>query len=413
MGLNNKPKELTIAQQLEIFKQNAIDVLPDEELKAKLEKSNLNKVPLRIKFGADPTTCDIHLGHTVILKKLKSLQLLGHTIVFIIGDFTAMIGDPTGRSETRKRLSKDEVLKNAENYQNQISKILDISKIELHYNGDWLNDMSLCEMIDLSSRYTVARILERADFKERFENQKDISIVEFLYPLFQGYDSVVTRSDVEIGGSDQRFNLLVGRALQKSYNQEMQVIMTMPLLVGTDGVQKMSKSYGNYIGIDEPPSEIFGKIMSISDELMLEYYRLLTNISQSELSLLINGIKAGEIHPRKAKSELAKSIVSEYYGEEKAAEAEHDFEKLFKFKEIPDLDLEEIEWNEEEINLAKLLRTVNLIDSATEARRLIQQKAVYVNDIQIENINHILNFSEEYIIKVGKRKFKKVKVKKR
>ncbi|MBI5417936.1 tyrosine--tRNA ligase [Candidatus Poribacteria bacterium] len=404
---------MSIEQELEIFKENTIEVLPEDELKKKLEKSRVAKTPLRIKFGADPTSTDIHLGHTVVLKKLRKLQDIGHIVVFIIGDFTATIGDPTGRSETRKRLSKEEVFNNAKDYKKQIARILNMDRVELQYNGDWLGEMCLTEMIDLTSRYTVARILERADFKERFENQKDISLVEFLYPLFQGYDSVITRSDIEIGGNDQKFNLLVGRALQKSYNQEMQVIMTMPLLVGTDGVQKMSKSYGNHIGIDEPSSEIFGKIMSISDELMLEYYRLLTNISPGELTLLSNGIKSGDIHPRKAKAELAKRIVSEYYNAEEANAAEADFEKIFKRKETPDLITEEIDWNEDEINLAKLLRTLEMVDSATDARRLITQGAVSINDARVGDTNHTLCFKEEYVIKVGKRKFKKVLINKK
>lgn len=384
-----------IDEQLAVIKRGFVELIPEKELIEKLKKGK----PLRIKFGADPSAPDIHLGHTVVLNKLRQFQDLGHEVVFIIGDFTARIGDPSGKSETRKLLSSEEIAKNARTYKEQVFKILDKNKTEIVYNSEWLGKMDLMEVFKLSSQYTVARMLERRDFKERFERQSDISIVEFLYPLFQGYDSVHLKADVEVGGTDQKFNLLMGRTLQQRYNQEPQAILTMPLLEGTDGVQKMSKSLGNYIGITEPPSEIFGKTMSISDELMFRYYELLTDAPLDEVK---------KMHPKEAKKKLAGLLVGRFYGEKEAKEAEEEFEKIFKGGGKPE-EIELVLLPEAEIGIADLLVKTHLAPSKTEARRLIKQGGVSINDGVIEDDQLRVDLKVEKLIKVGKRRFLKVK----
>src|SRR5690349_11484685 len=300
-----------LGEQLAIIKRGAMEVLPEEELVAKLQKNR----PLRIKAGFDPTAPDLHLGHTVLIQKMKQFQDLGHEVIFLIGDFTGMIGDPSGKSETRKQLTRDEVAKNAETYKEQIFKILDPQKTRIEFNHSWMEKLDAVAMIELSAKYTVARMLEREDFKQRFQKQHSISIHEFLYPLLQGYDSVVLKADVELGGTDQRFNLLIGRELQREYGQEPQVVLTMPLLEGTDGVHKMSKSLGNYIGINEAPDDMFGKAMSISDDLMWRYYELLSDRDLAEIQRMRFEVESGKLHPMQVKKSLAAELVGRFHGD--------------------------------------------------------------------------------------------------
>lgn len=400
---------LSPEKQLEIIKRGTTEVILEKELLHKLERSFKEKRPLRVKAGFDPTAPDIHLGHTVLLEKMRQFQELGHDVIFLIGDFTGMIGDPSGKSETRKPLTREEVLENAKTYREQIFKILDPEKTIIDFNSRWMSAMSAEDLIRLASHYTVARMLEREDFKQRFLNQNPISIHEFLYPLIQGYDSVVLKADVELGGTDQRFNLMVGRELQREYAQEPQVLVLMPLLEGLDGVKKMSKSLGNYIGINEPPREIFGKLMSISDELMLRYYELLSHISLEEFNKLKEGIKDGSVHPMEAKERLAMEIVERYWGKEEALKAKEDFEHIFREKGIPeDIPVIEFHWDGEEIWVAKLMKLTGLANSTSEAVRLIKQGAVLINDMKVLDPDRRLQ-EGEYIFKVGKRKFLKIR----
>ncbi len=383
-----------MAKDLEIISRGTVEIISPEELKQRLNRGK----PMRVKFGADPTAPDIHLGHTVVLQKLKQFQDLGHKIVFIIGDFTARIGDPSGRSEARKPLSDEEIKKNAKTYQEQVFKILDKKKTEVVFNSKWLDSMSSADVLELSSHSTVAQMLARADFKERFNREIDVSILEFLYPLLQAYDSIQVKADVEIGGTDQKFNLLMGRQLQRDFNQNPQVIITMPLLEGTDGVRKMSKSYDNYIGITEPPGEIYGKIMSISDESMLRYYELLTGENLEDVK---------RMHPRQAKANLAKGIVETYYGETKAEKAKEEFERVFVERELPE-EIKQIRIREKKIWVVDLLVKSDLATSKNEAKRLISQGSVRINMKRIKDSDMDLLVDKEYIIQVGKRKFRKI-----
>jgi len=383
-----------MGKDLEIINRGTVEVISPEELKKKLKRGK----PLRVKFGADPTAPDIHLGHTVVLQKLKQFQDLGHKIVFIIGDFTARIGDPSERSEARKPLTIEEINKNAKTYQKQVFKILDRGKTEVVFNSEWFDKMSLSDVMKLSSHSTVAQMLARADFKERFNREIDISILEFIYPLLQAYDSIQVKADVEIGGTDQKFNLLMGRQLQRDFNQEPQVIITMPLLEGTDGVRKMSKSYGNYIGITELPQEIYGKVMSISDPLMLRYYELLT---EEDLD------KVKKMHPRQAKAELAKDVVRKYYDETEAKKAEEEFEKVFVNRELPE-KVKEIRISQKKIWVVDLLVKSGLATSKNEAKRLITQGSVRINQKRIKDSDMDLMIDKEYIVQVGKRKFRRI-----
>src|SRR5512137_3208234 len=327
---------MTVSEQMAIIKRGAVEILVEKELHEKLEKSAKGGAPLKIKAGFDPTAPDLHLGHTVLLHKMRQFQQLGHEIFFLIGDFTGMIGDPTGKSETRKPLTREDVLKNAETYKEQVFKILDPEKTRVVFNSEWLARLTASEMIGLAAKYTVARMLEREDFSNRFANQLPISIHEFLYPLIQGYDSVALKADVELGGTDQKFNLLVGRELQREWGQTPQSVITMPLLEGLDGVNEMSKSLGNYIGINEPADEIFGKIMSVSDALMLKYYELLSDQTIAELEMLKTGLKDHSLHPMAAKKALGREIVSRFHGPGAGEAAEENFVRRFKENEIPD-----------------------------------------------------------------------------
>ena len=403
---------IDITAQLSIIKRGAVELISEEELLEKLKKSIKTGKPLRIKAGFDPTAPDLHLGHTVLIQKLKQFQELGHHIIFLIGDFTGMIGDPTGRSETRKPLTREEVFKNAETYKKQIFKMLNPEKTQIVFNSEWFANMNVLEVVKLGSMQTVARMLEREDFKKRFHNQQDITILEFYYPLFQAYDSVYLKADVELGGADQLFNLLMGRTLQKKMGQEPQVVITMPLLEGTDGVQKMSKSLGNYIGITESPGEIFGKIMSVSDDLMVKYYELLSSLSNTELEELKQGLKNGTAHPRDAKVRLAKEITARFHGTDAAIKAASEFDKIFKSKGIPE-DIEEktITIQTDDIGVIDLLKATALAPSTSEARRLIQQGGVSIDGTKISDINLRFPAHKDYLLQVGKRRFAKVSIK--
>jgi len=402
----NKPMDAI--EQLKLIKRNVVDFVGEDELLKKLRSGK----KLKIKFGADPSAPDLHLGHLVVLKKLKTFQDLGHEVVFLIGDFTGMIGDPTGKSETRKPLTREIVERNAKTYRMQIFKVLDPNKTTIVYNSSWLSKMSLESVMNLLSQYTVARMLERADFKERFKANKEISIIEFLYPLLQGYDSVELRSDVEIGGHDQIFNLLVGRELQKSYGQDPQVVITLPLLEGTDGVQKMSKSFGNYIGFTESPKQIYGKTMSIPDELMIKYYRLLTDYDDKKVIEIEEGLKNGSLHPKRAKSDLAKYFVRILYSEQDADKAEKEFEAVFRDnqipKDIPLFKLSRSDLSDGKISIAKLLSLTKLVDSTSEAKRMIRGAGVKIDGEKILDENALIDINTQKLISIGKRKFLKV-----
>jgi tyrosyl-tRNA synthetase len=399
---------MTIDEQLSYLKKGAVDLIRDEDLSAKLERSAKTGKPLRVKLGVDPTSPDIHLGHTVVVRKLKAFQDLGHTVIYLIGDFTAMIGDPSGRNVTRPPLSRDEIELNAKTYRDQVFKILDPEKTEVRYNSEWMGNFDAADFIKLAARTTVKQILERDDFEKRMNAQQPISLHELLYPLVQGYDSVALEADVELGGTDQKFNLLSGRNLQREYDQEPQVVITTPLLEGLDGVQKMSKSYGNYIGIDEPAGEMFGKVMSISDELMWRYYELLTDLSPSEISNLRSQIANGE-NPRNIKVQLAKSIIKDFHLQADADAAEDEFNRRFVRKEIPD-EIDEKAIDAGSYKLADLLAETGLAASKGEAKRLIEQGGVRVNgekasaaSAEIEIIS-----GDSIVIQAGKLKFIKL-----
>ena len=400
---------MTVAEQMAIIKRGTVEILIEKELEEKLEKSIQTGVPLRIKAGFDPTAPDLHLGHTVLLQKMRQFQQLGHEVCFLIGDFTGMIGDPTGKSETRKALTPEDVLRNAETYKEQVFKILDPEKTKVMFNSEWLAAMGATDMISLAAKYTVARMLERDDFGKRYANQLPISIHEFLYPLIQGYDSVAMKADVELGGTDQKFNLLVGRELQREWGQTPQSVITMPLLEGLDGVNKMSKSLSNYIGINDPADEIFGKIMSISDHLMLRYYELLSDMSLAEIAGLISGLKDGSIHPMDAKKKLGREIVTRYHGEEAAEAAEEHFVSRFRDNQPPD-DMPEMVLPVESatVLLCKLLAAAGVVPSNSEGRRAIKQGGVKVNGEKVSDENLELQCAGEYVLQVGKRRFTKV-----
>lgn len=400
---------MTVAEQMAVIKRGTVEILIEKELEGKLEKSIKTGVPLRIKAGFDPTAPDLHLGHTVLLQKMRQFQQLGHEVCFLIGDFTGMIGDPTGKSETRKALTSEDVLKNAESYKEQVFKILDPVKTKVMFNSEWLSAMGATDMIALAAKYTVARMLERDDFGKRYANQLPISIHEFLYPLIQGYDSVAMKADVELGGTDQKFNLLVGRELQREWGQIPQSVITMPLLEGLDGVNKMSKSLGNYIGINDPPDEIFGKIMSISDELMLRYYELLSDLSLAEIEKLKQGLKAHDIHPMDAKKQLGREITGRYHGPEATVQAEENFVKRFRDNQVPD-DMTEISLPAEagKTLLCKLLASSGLVPSNSEGRRAIKGGGVKIDGEKVSDENLEIEAAGQYVVQVGKRRFAKI-----
>ena len=398
---------MTIDEQLEFLKKGAVDLIRAEDLRKKLDRSAKTGKPLRVKLGLDPTAPDIHLGHTVVIRKLKAFQDLGHTVIFLIGDFTGMIGDPSGKNVTRPPLSREEININAETYKRQMFKLLDPEKTELRFNGEWMDKFTAADFVKLCAKTTVKQILERDDFTKRIGDEKPISLHELLYPLVQGYDSVALNADVELGGTDQKFNLLMGRNLQREFDQEPQVIITTPLLEGLDGVNKMSKSLGNYIGIDEPAGEMFGKIMSISDELMWKYYELLTDLSLSEISNLRFQIENGE-NPRNIKVNLAKLIVADFHSSEAATEAEDEFNRRFVQKEIPD-EVEEKQIAGGIYKLADLLVDTGLASSKGEARRLIEQGGVKINGEKATSTNADMSIDAAgVLLQVGKRKFLRI-----
>jgi len=402
---------MSVSKQLEIIRRGSVEILLEKELVEKLEKSEKTGVPLKIKAGFDPTAPDLHFGHTVLLQKLRQFQQLGHEIFFLIGDFTGMIGDPTGKSETRKALTRDDVLRNAETYKEQVFKILDPEKTRVVFNSEWLSPLQASDLIALAAKYTVARMLERDDFQKRFANQQPISIHEFLYPLIQGYDSVALQADIELGGTDQKFNLLVGRELQREWGQVPQTVITMPLLEGLDGINKMSKSLGNYIGINETPDDIFGKIMSISDELMIRYYELLSDLSLEELDKLKDGLKGGSIHPMEAKKALGRELVSRYHSVLAAGEAEENFVRRFRDNQVPEeMEAVTLHCDAEKMLLCKALAEAGLVKSNSEGRRSIQQGGVKVDTAKVADENYEISKGNEYIIQVGKRRFARIRV---
>ena len=407
--MQNKMAIPVIEEQLALIERGCEGLISKEELIRKLESSQQSGKPLRVKVGFDPTAPDLHLGHTVLLQKLRQFQQLGHHVCFLIGDFTAMIGDPTGKSETRPALNREEVIRNAETYKSQVFKMLDQDKTEVVFNADWLGKLSAHDMIKLASELTVARMLERDDFKKRFQANRPISIHEFFYPLFQGYDSVALEADVELGGTDQLFNLLMGREMQRSRGMQPQVVLTTPLLEGLDGVNKMSKSLGNYIGICEPPNEIFGKILSISDELMFRYYELLSDLSLDEIKKLKEAVAQGKAHPKAVKVQLAKELVARFHDQAAADAAEQHFEQVFKKHELPnEIPEKRMAKQEGGIPLPRLLLDAGLVASVSEGRRMIQQNAVTVDSEKVTDVNMQIKTSGELLLKVGKRRFCKV-----
>jgi tyrosyl-tRNA synthetase len=395
---------MDLKKQVEIIKNNTFDLVSEAELIEKLKKGR----PLRIKLGVDPSRPDLHLGHAVVLKKLKEFQDLGHQVVLIIGDFTARIGDPSGRSATRPMLTMEAVKENAISYQEQVFTILDREKTEVRYNGEWLDKMNFEDVIRLAAKYTVARMLERDDFDKRYKDNQPISVAEFMYPLAQAYDSVAIQSDVEIGGTDQLFNLLVGRKIQTDHGLESQIVLTMPIIEGTDGNLKMSKSYDNYIAFTDEPKNVYGKVMSIPDTLMMKYYRLLSDIDKTELDTLEKGLADGSVNPRDCKMRLGREMVKLLYNEEKATEAEAEFVKVFQKKDVP-TEIPGLKLETDTVKLADLL-VLSGVSSKSEAKRLIKQGGVKINDVKFEDPFEAIKLNAGDILRIGKRRFYKIEL---
>ncbi|MFZ5351166.1 MAG: tyrosine--tRNA ligase [Bacillota bacterium] len=397
-----------INEQIKIITKGAAEVIEQKELEEKLNKAYEEGRQLIIKLGLDPTAPDLHLGHTVVLRKVRQLQDLGHKAVIILGDYTGMIGDPTGKSKTRKQLTKEEVMENAETYKQQLFKVLDTEKTEIRFNGEWLSKLEFKEVIELASKYTVTRMLEREDFKNRFEQHLSISIHEFLYPLVQGYDSVAIKADIELGGTDQKFNILMGRTLQKEFGQEKQIALLMPLLEGIDGVQKMSKSLGNYIGIDEEPENMYGKAMSIPDEMIVKYFELATDIHPDELEEMRKAMKECRVNPRDLKMKLARELVRLYHGEAAAEAAEEHFIRVFQQKLLPD-EIEELIISSDDIDRQDIVSIVaaNSGKSKSEVRRLIEQGGIKINGEKVFDAGYA-KLRDGDIIQAGKRSFMKI-----
>lgn len=404
---------IPVEEQIKIIAKGAEEIISIDDLRRKLMRSQKTGIPLIIKLGLDPSAPDIHLGHTVVLRKIRQFQDLGHRAVIIIGDFTGMIGDPTGKSKTRKQLTHDDVLENARTYEKQIFRVLNMEKTEVRFNSEWLSKLNFTEVMQLASKCTVARVLERDDFQNRFQAHESIGLHEFFYPLMQGYDSIELKADVEIGGTDQRFNILMGRNLQKDYGQESQAAMFMPLLEGTDGVEKMSKSIGNYIGIDEEPNDMYGKVMSIPDGLIARYFELVTDIHPDELTVIRNELSSGDVNPRDAKMQLAREITALYHGAEAAALAEEHFRAVFQRRETPE-DITEYELplgmlDTGELDAVKLLVSLSFCSSNSEARRLISQGALKVNGNKIDTFK-IADLNDGDVVQAGKLKFIRIKI---
>ena len=394
--------KISIDEQIKIIMKGVDSIIDEKDLKEKLEKAEKEGRQLTVKLGLDPTAPDIHLGHTVVLRKMKQLQDLGHKVVILIGDFTGKIGDPTGKSATRKALTTEQVLENAQTYKEQIFKVLDPEKTEVRFNSEWLGELKFDEVIKLAATITVARMLEREDFKKRYEGQQPISVHEFFYPLMQGYDSVALQSDIELGGTDQRFNLLMGRSLQREFGQESQVVIMMPLLEGLDGVNKMSKSLGNYIGIDEPAAVMYQKAMEIPDSLIIKYYNLVTDVHPDEVAKVVQRLENGE-NPRNIKMELAREIVRLYHTEEEVIAAEERFKSVFQKGQIP-TDILTVEVSKENLDLAGVLVENKMTPSKSELRRLVSQGGVKVNQEKISNLQEV-DANGELVIQIGKKKF--------
>lgn len=401
-------QHLEVKRQISIYEQGISDIIPTEELEKKVAKSILENRPLNIKLGLDPSAPDIHLGHTVVLKKLRQFQENGHVIQLLIGDFTGKIGDPTGKSVARVQLTDEEVKHNAETYFQQFGKVLDMEKVQLHYNSQWLSKLNFEDVINLAGKITVARLMERDDFEERLALGKPISLHEFFYPLMQGYDSVQLESDVELGGTDQHFNVLMGRHFQEKMGKEKQVAILMPLLEGLDGVEKMSKSKKNYIGIDEKPEEMYGKAMSIPDELMMKYFELITDLLPEKVRQIEEELHDGKLHPRDAKMLLAKTIVRMYHNEEAAEAAEEQFKNVFQKKQLP-LHINEVKWQGvSQALITNLLVELKLMNSKSEARRMVENGGIQVNSVKILNSVETISIENNTIVQVGKRKFVKI-----
>jgi len=397
----------SVNEQMDLLRQGAVDLVSEEELAAKLERSRAERRPLVVKVGFDPSAPDIHLGHVVVIRKMKQFQDLGHQVVFVVGDFTGMIGDPTGKSKTRPQLTPEQIRENAETYERQAFHILDRERSRTEFNSTWLNELGSAGLIRLAAKYTVARMLERDDFRKRFESQQPISLHEFLYPLAQAYDSVALKADVEMGGTDQLFNLLVGRDIMREYGLEPQVILTMPLLVGTDGVEKMSKSLGNYVAIEDEPADMYGKVMSISDETMWAWWRLCTDVGEAGAGAIRAQVESGELHPKVAKQRLARTIVADFHSESSAMAAEEEFEKVFADRGVP-TDLEERRF-EAPAGMLDVMVACGFASSKGEARRLIQQGAVSLDGDRVEGIEATLPpDGVSRVLKVGKRRFARV-----
>ncbi len=397
----------TVDEQLQIIRRGAVQICEEDELRAKLKLGR----PLRVKVGVDPTAGDLHLGFTVVLRKLRQFQDLGHRAILIIGSYTAQVGDPSGRDKTRPQLSEDDVMENARYYLEQAAKVLDSNTLEVRYNGEWFKGMSFLDVVTLLSKTTVARTLEREDFSARYNVGTPIYLHEFVYPLMQGYDSVAVEADVELGGTDQTFNLMVGRDLQREAGQSPQVCITTPLLEGLDGARKMSKSFGNYVGVAEPPNEIFGKLMSISDDLMWKYYELLTTVPMSEIAALKLGVERGEQHPMEVKKRLADNIITQYHGEDAAKSARAEFEQVFSSRELP-TDMPEFQLPigaDKELNMISLLVESKMAPSNSEARRLVQQGGVSIDGMKIGELACPMPEADEFTLRVGKRRFLRVK----
>ncbi|MFA5405702.1 MAG: tyrosine--tRNA ligase [Ignavibacteria bacterium] len=397
----------TLNEQMDVIRKGTVEIIPEEELVRKLEKSIKTKLPLNVKLGCDPSRPDLHIGHSVVLNKLREFQDFGHKAILIIGDFTGMVGDPTGKKKARPQLTFEETRENGKSYFQQAIHILDKNKTNIVYNSEWLGKLDLHNLIEILSKFTIQRILERDDFTNRLKEQQEIGAHEILYPVMQGYDSYAVKADVELGGTDQKFNNLMGRDMQKRFGQEPQVVVLMPLLEGTDGSEKMSKSLNNYIGITDAPKDIFGKTMSIPDVLIYKYFELATRLLPRELKNIKNELEEPSNNPRNAKRKLGYELVKLYYNEETAKSAVEEFDKIFIKKEIPD-DLEEFKLEENSIKIIDLLMLTKLTDSKGNARRLIEQGGVSIDGEKVEDINYIIDFKNEFVLKVGKRKFLKI-----
>lgn len=403
-------QQLEINRQLDFLSRGIVEIIPAEGLREKVTNSVCTGRPLKVKLGLDPTAPDVHLGHTVVLRKLRQFQDLGHEVQLVIGDFTGRIGDPSGRSDTRKQLTDAEVTTNAKTYVEQFGKVMDSSKIRVYFNSEWLSKLNFAEVVRLASQITVARMLERDDFEKRYKANLPISVHEFFYPLMQGYDSIALETDIELGGTEQKFNLLMGRHLQEAYRQEKQIIMTFPLLEGLDGERKMSKSLGNYIGISEEPNSIYGKAMSIPDHLMTRYLLLTTDVADEELCEMEASLKNGTLHPRDLKMRLARTLVTMYHGEQAGQAAERHFVKVFQERSLPE-NIDEVEWNgETTVWVVKLLSELGLTPSNSEARRMIQSGAVKVSGERVDTADHVVNVESGMVVQVGRRKIVRLKL---